>query len=55
VPIALGSLWGLLMVLPIALVIVSRLLDEEKFLAKNLAGYLEYQNNVKYRLIPFVW
>jgi protein-S-isoprenylcysteine O-methyltransferase Ste14 len=55
VPIALGSWWGLLAVLPIIFVIVVRLFDEEKFLAKSLAGYPEYLNRVKYRLIPFVW
>jgi protein-S-isoprenylcysteine O-methyltransferase Ste14 len=55
VPLALGSYWGLFMLLPITLVIIWRLLDEEKFLAKNLAGYLNYENKVRYHLIPFVW
>ena len=55
VPIALGSWWGLLALIPMALVLVIRLLDEEKFLAKNLAGYSEYQTKVKYRLLPLVW
>lgn len=55
VPLALGSWWGLLTVAPMALVLVWRLLDEEKFLAKNLAGYSEYQNAVRYHLLPFVW
>ncbi len=55
VPLALGSWWGLLTVVPMTLVIVWRLLDEEKFLAKNLAGYSEYQNAVRYHLVPFVW
>jgi protein-S-isoprenylcysteine O-methyltransferase Ste14 len=55
VPLALGSWWGLLTVVPMTLVIVWRLLDEEKFLAKNLAGYSEYQNTVRYRLLPLVW
>jgi protein-S-isoprenylcysteine O-methyltransferase Ste14 len=55
VPLALGSYWGLLAVIPINLVIVWRLLDEEKFLAKNLPGYLEYKNKVRCRLIPFIW
>jgi protein-S-isoprenylcysteine O-methyltransferase Ste14 len=55
VPLALGSWWGLLMIIPITLAIIWRLLDEEKFLAKNLPGYLEYKNKVKYRLLPFVW
>jgi protein-S-isoprenylcysteine O-methyltransferase Ste14 len=55
IPVALGSWLGLLMIIPITLVIIFRLLDEEKFLAKNLNGYEEYQNKVKYRLIPFIW
>ncbi len=55
VPLALGSWWGLLTVIPITLVIVWRLLDEEKFLAQNLAGYSEYQNKVRSRLLPFIW
>lgn len=54
-PLALGSLWGLLAIIPIMFGIVWRLLDEEKFLAKNLSGYAEYQEKVKYRLLPFVW
>jgi protein-S-isoprenylcysteine O-methyltransferase Ste14 len=55
VPLALGSWWGLLAVIPIVLVIIWRLLDEERFLLKNLSGYPEYRNTVKYRLIPFIW
>ncbi len=55
VPIALGSWWGLLAVIPLILVIVARLFDEEKFLAQSLVGYPEYLNRVLYRLIPFVW
>ena len=35
--------------------IVWRLLDEEKFLAKNLTGYEEYQRTVRFRLAPYVW
>ena len=55
VPLALGSWWGLFTILPVALVIVWRLLDEETFLAGNLSGYSEYQNQVRYRLVPFIW
>ncbi len=55
VPLSLGSWWGLIAVIPIVAVIVVRLLDEEKFLVKNLSGYAEYKNKVKYRLIPFVF
>jgi len=55
VPLALGSWWGLFTIIPVALVIVWRLLDEETFLAGNLPGYSEYQNRVRYRLAPFIW
>ncbi len=54
-PLALGSSWGVVTLIPITAVIVWRLLDEERFLAKNLLGYAEYENKVKYRLVPFVW
>jgi len=54
-PLALGSWWGLFTIIPITLVIVWRLLDEETFLAKNLPGYAEYLNRVRYRLVPFIW
>ena len=55
VPLALGSWWGVLTIIPMTLVIVWRLLDEERFLAENLSGYSDYQNKVKYRLLPFAW
>ena len=55
IPLALGSWWGLLTFIPLALLILWRLLDEERFLVKNLSGYGEYRSKVKYRLIPFVW
>jgi protein-S-isoprenylcysteine O-methyltransferase Ste14 len=32
-----------------------RILDEEKFLTKELPGYAEYRGKVRYRLIPFAW
>jgi protein-S-isoprenylcysteine O-methyltransferase Ste14 len=55
VPLALGSLWGLVAIVPMVMVLVARLLDEEKFLAKNLAGYSEYQGKVRHRLLPLIW
>lgn len=54
-PLALGSWWGLLAFIPIALVILWRLLDEEKFLAANLPGYTKYCSKVHYRLIPGIF
>jgi protein-S-isoprenylcysteine O-methyltransferase Ste14 len=55
VPLALGSWWGLLALLAIVPVVVWRLLDEEALLVGNLPGYAEYQNRVRYRLVPFIW
>lgn len=55
VPLALGSWWGLFAIIPITLVIVLRLLDEENFLVKTLPDYSEYRNKVRYRLVPFIW
>jgi len=54
-PLALGSWWGLLMFIPGVAWIIWRLLDEERFLSRNLAGYTQYKNKVRYHLIPFVW
>lgn len=54
-PLALRSWWGLLVLAPSVLVLAWRLLDEEKFLQKNLPGYTEYMQKVRYRLVPHVW
>jgi len=54
-PVALGSLLGFLAVVPMFAAIAIRLLDEEKFLAKNLPGYGRYCKKTRYRLVPFVW
>jgi protein-S-isoprenylcysteine O-methyltransferase Ste14 len=55
IPIALGSWWGLFVIILMMPALIWRLFDEEKFLAKNLPGYSEYQNKVRYRLLPFIW
>jgi protein-S-isoprenylcysteine O-methyltransferase Ste14 len=54
-PPALGSLWALLFVLLLGGVTVARLLDEERYLSRHLAGYKEYCRKVRYRLVPYVW
>jgi protein-S-isoprenylcysteine O-methyltransferase Ste14 len=54
-PLALGSWWGLLMFILMIFTIAWRALDEERFLFKNLPGYAEYCQIVRYRLVPFVW
>ena len=55
IPLVMGSWYALI---PFALypaLMVVRVLDEEKLLTAELAGYAEYKTKVKYRLIPFIW
>jgi len=54
-PLALGSYWGLLGFVLMLLVIVWRLQDEEAMLARELPGYAEYRQRVRWRLLPGVW
>ncbi len=54
-PIALGSWWGVLIIAALIPALVWRLLDEERFLARNLQGYTAYQGRVRYRLLPLIW
>ena len=55
IPLILGSLWGLIPMALYPLIIVIRILNEEKVLTEKLCDYAEYKEKVKYRLIPFVW
>ena len=55
VPLALGSYWGLVFVVPGLIVLVSRIRDEEKLLQEELDGYREYTRKVRYRLMPCMW
>jgi protein-S-isoprenylcysteine O-methyltransferase Ste14 len=54
-PLALGSWWGLSILIPMTLILAWRLLDEERFLSKGLVGYENYCRKVRYRLVPFFW
>jgi protein-S-isoprenylcysteine O-methyltransferase Ste14 len=54
-PIALGSLWGLVAVLPMFIIISLRMSEEEKFLLRNLPGYKDYCKKVHFRLMPGVF
>jgi len=55
VPLALGSYWALLFIIPGLAVLATRILDEEKALGQDLDGYDEYTRKVHYRLVPGVW
>ena len=54
-PLALGSWVAMPFSLPVILVVVVRLREEERFLSANLHGYEDYRQKVRYRLIPFIW
>jgi protein-S-isoprenylcysteine O-methyltransferase Ste14 len=54
-PLALGSWWALLTAVPMTAIIIVRLLDEERYLARNLPGYAAYCAMVRYRLVPGAW
>jgi protein-S-isoprenylcysteine O-methyltransferase Ste14 len=55
-PLALGSYWALLaMWLIIPIITILRIPNEEEVLKRELPGYEEYMQRVKYRLLPGVW
>ena len=55
IPLVLGSFWSLLCFAYYPILIVVRILNEEKVLTRELDGYADYKQKVKYRLIPFIW
>ena len=55
IPLARGSWWSVALLILLLPVLVWRLTDEERILARDLPGYPEYMRRVKYRLIPMVW
>ena len=54
-PLVLGSLVSFFVFLIYPILIIFRIINEEKLLEKELDGYIEYKKEVKYRLIPFIW
>jgi protein-S-isoprenylcysteine O-methyltransferase Ste14 len=54
-PLVLGSAWALLVFAVYPILIIRRIRNEEQVLLVGLPGYAEYQQRVRYRLIPFVW
>ena len=55
IPLALGAWWGLLILAVAIPELMWRILDEEKQLKRDLPGYVEYTQKVRYRLIPLLW
>ena len=54
-PLILGSIISFVIFLAYPFIIAKRIKNEEKILEKDLIGYKEYKQKVKYKLIPFVW
>lgn len=54
-PLVLGSVISFLIFLVYPMILAKRIKNEEKVLEEQLAGYKEYKQKVKYKLIPFVW
>lgn len=54
-PLLIGSVYGLLISALGLLLLVGRIMGEERMLLEELDGYAAYRQKVKYRLIPFVW
>lgn len=55
IPLVLGSLFSFVVFLAYPFIIAKRIKGEEEFLEKELKGYSDYKQKVKYRLIPFIW
>ena len=55
IPLVLGSWYALIVFAAYPAIIIVRLKDEEALLTRELSGYAEYKQKVKFRLIPFVW
>ena len=55
IPLVLGSWWALAIMTPCIVMLTLRIKNEEKVLTEGLAGYSDYTQRVRYRMIPFVW
>ncbi len=55
IPLVLGSVYSFIIFLAYPFIIAKRIINEEQLLEKELNGYKEYKQKVKYRLIPFIW
>ena len=54
-PLVMGSWWAFLVMVPYVIAIVTRIKDEETLLTKELEGYQEYKEKVRWKLIPYIW
>jgi protein-S-isoprenylcysteine O-methyltransferase Ste14 len=54
-PLLLGSFYGVLAGCALTILLMARILGEEGMLSRELEGYRDYTQNVRYRLFPFLW
>ena len=54
-PLVLGSWYALAVFAVFPVLLAIRIRGEEEVLVRELPGYAEYRERVKYRLFPFVW
>ena len=54
-PLILGSVYAFAVMLGYLPLIAARIRGEEALLERELAGYREYKEKVRYRLIPGIW
>ena len=54
-PLILGSIYSFFIFLIYPIIIAKRIKNEEEVLEKELPGYKEYKEKVKYKMIPFIW
>ena len=54
-PLVLGSIFSFIVMLAYPIIIIFRIRNEEKVLERELIGYKEYKEKVKYKLVPYLW
>ena len=55
IPLAVGSYWGVLPVIPLIILLAFRVRDEEALLIEELEGYADYMKKTRYRIFPGIW
>ena len=54
-PLVLDSIFSFIVMLVYPIIIIFRIRNEERVLENELIGYEEYEEKVKYKLIPYLW
>ena len=54
-PLVLGSPLTFVVFLVYPFILAKRIQNEEQVLERELEGYADYKNQVKYKMLPFIW